>query len=127
MLSESIDLLHKSHNAPVLYPTMHQFITEMCTILLQNRALWVIFLIRCTIYEMDQLIHNCSLWQLLLITKSPFKDSQPYWNQSIVEIDEILSRGSYEYALVIYQELKKFLDICVLSGFQLCFSLLYCI
>ena len=39
MLSESIDLLHKPHNAPVPYPTMHQFITEMCTILLQNRAL----------------------------------------------------------------------------------------
>ena len=25
------DLMHKSHNAPVLYPTMHQFVTEMCT------------------------------------------------------------------------------------------------
>ena len=27
----SIDLLHKSHNPPVPYPTMHHFITEMCT------------------------------------------------------------------------------------------------
>ena len=27
MLSESIDLLHTPHNAPVPYPTMQQFIT----------------------------------------------------------------------------------------------------
>ena len=26
-----IDLLHNSHNAPVPYPTMHYFVTEMCT------------------------------------------------------------------------------------------------
>ena len=26
-----IDLLHKSHNAPVPYPTMPHFVTEMCT------------------------------------------------------------------------------------------------
>ena len=26
-----IDLLHKSHNVPVPYPTMHHFVTEMCT------------------------------------------------------------------------------------------------
>ena len=26
-----IDLLQKSHNAPVPYPTMHHFVTEMCT------------------------------------------------------------------------------------------------
>ena len=27
----AIDLLHKSHNAPVPYPTMHHFVTETCT------------------------------------------------------------------------------------------------
>ena len=27
----SIDQSHKSHNAPVPYPTMHHFVTEMCT------------------------------------------------------------------------------------------------
>ena len=27
----TIDLLHKSQNAPVPYPTMHHFVTEMCT------------------------------------------------------------------------------------------------
>ena len=26
-----VDLFHKSDNAPVLYPTMHHFVTEMCT------------------------------------------------------------------------------------------------
>ena len=66
MLSESIDLLHKSSNAPVPYPTMHQFITEMCTILLQNHALWVISLVHSGICE-KELIHNFSLSQLLPI------------------------------------------------------------
>ena len=28
---DAIDLLHKSHIAPVQYPTMHHFVTEMCT------------------------------------------------------------------------------------------------
>ena len=31
---------HKSHNAFHKYPTMHHFVTEMCTFLLQNGALW---------------------------------------------------------------------------------------
>ena len=30
-LSEKQDLSHKSHNAPNKYPTMHYFVTEMCT------------------------------------------------------------------------------------------------
>ena len=38
-LGKIIDVLHKSHNAPVPYPTMHHLVTEMCTFLLQN-ALW---------------------------------------------------------------------------------------
>ena len=25
-----VELLHKSHNAPVPYPTMHHIVTEMC-------------------------------------------------------------------------------------------------
>ena len=31
---------HKSHNALDKYPTMQHFVTEMCTFLLQNVALW---------------------------------------------------------------------------------------
>ena len=56
-----IDPLHKSVDAPVPYPTMHHFATEMCTFLymctflLQNGALWDITLMRCGIYEMDLL------------------------------------------------------------------------
>ena len=56
MLSESIDLLHKPHNAPVPYPTMYHFITEICTIMLQNCALWVTSPMHCGIYEIDQFI-----------------------------------------------------------------------
>ena len=53
MLSESIDLLHKPHNAPVPYPTRHQYITEMYIILLQNHALWVISLMHCGIVDIS--------------------------------------------------------------------------
>ena len=35
-----IYLFHKSHNAPVEYPTMNHFVTHLCTFLLQNGALW---------------------------------------------------------------------------------------
>ena len=47
-----IDLNHKSHNAPLPYPTMNHFVTEyanMCTFLLQNGALWDICLMHCGI------------------------------------------------------------------------------
>ena len=42
-----INLFHKSQNAPISYPTMHHFVTEMCTFLLQNGALWDI--VRCIV------------------------------------------------------------------------------
>ena len=64
---ESINLLYKHHNSPVPCSTMHQFITKMSTILLQNRALWVISLMHCRICEIDQLLHNFTLLQLLPI------------------------------------------------------------
>ena len=59
MLSESIDLLHKPHNAPVPYPTMDKYITKMCTILflLQNHAFWVISLMHRGTCEINQSIH----------------------------------------------------------------------
>ena len=50
-----IDQSHKSHNAPVPYPTMHHFVTEMCTFLLQNGALWDIYPMHYGICEMSLL------------------------------------------------------------------------
>ena len=44
-------LLHKSHNTPNPYPTMHHFVTNM----MENGALWVICLMHCGICEMDEL------------------------------------------------------------------------
>ena len=49
---------HKSHNAPVSYPTMYNFLTEMCTwmhISVKNGALWDICLMHCGICEMKLL------------------------------------------------------------------------
>ena len=37
-----IDLSYKSHNAPVLYPTMHHFVTEMCTCVHISVTKWCI-------------------------------------------------------------------------------------
>ena len=57
MWKTSIELLKTSHNAPVPYPTMHHFVTEICTYLLQNVALWDICLMHCGICEMDSLLY----------------------------------------------------------------------
>ena len=38
----SLDLLHKSHNAPVPYPTMHRFVAEMCTCVHISVTKWCI-------------------------------------------------------------------------------------
>ena len=38
----SIDPSHKSHNAPVLYPTVHNFVTEMCTCVHISVTQWCI-------------------------------------------------------------------------------------
>ena len=38
----AINLLHKSHNAPVPYPTMHHFVTEMCTCVHISVTKWCI-------------------------------------------------------------------------------------
>ena len=50
-----IDLLHESHSAPVPYPTVHHFVTEMCTCVLISGtkiALWCISLMHDRICEM---------------------------------------------------------------------------
>ena len=40
--TSTIDLLHKSNDAPVLYPTMHHFVTEMCTCVHISVTKWCI-------------------------------------------------------------------------------------
>ena len=44
ILSVTIDLLHKSYNAPVTYPTVHYFVTEMCTCVHISVTKWYIVL-----------------------------------------------------------------------------------
>ena len=45
-------LVDKFNKAPVPYPPLHHFMTEMCTCLIQNGALWRIHLMYCEICEM---------------------------------------------------------------------------
>ena len=70
----AIDLIHKSHNAPVPHPTMHHFLTEMCIFLLQNGALWDIFVIHCGICEMVLL---SSLYFFILGSQNLIKSLAP--------------------------------------------------
>ena len=42
MQARTIDQSHKSHNAPVPYPAMHHFVTEMCTCVHISATIWCI-------------------------------------------------------------------------------------
>ena len=61
--NHTIDLLCKSQNAPVPYPTMHHFVTEMCTCLHISVTKWCIVrycLMHCGICNMGLLLwYNC--------------------------------------------------------------------
>ena len=54
----AIDPSHKSHNASHKYPIMHHFVTEMCTFLLQNVALWDMTQMHSGICEMEQMVET---------------------------------------------------------------------
>ena len=49
-----MDPAQTPHNALDKYPTMHHFVTEMCTFLLQNGALWDMGLVHCGIFATGQ-------------------------------------------------------------------------
>ena len=53
------ELIHNSHNVLAKYPTMQHFVSELCTILLQNGAFWDIDLMHCGICELG-LLHFCA-------------------------------------------------------------------
>ena len=62
----SWDLSHKAHGALHKYPTMHHFMTEICTFLLWNGALWDMGLMHSGICATGLLWHHtmpvlCSL------------------------------------------------------------------
>ena len=91
------DLLHKPHNAPVPYPTMYQHIAvsvaKSCILGYLFDALWNLW---------DRSI-NSLFYYLTAFTnkKSRRNDSHIGFNKR-VQIDDILSRGSYQNAIVIY-------------------------
>ena len=76
-----IDLIHEYHNAQVPHPTMHHFVTEMCTCMhfsvakwcivghLSN-ALWDIYLMHCGICEMG-LLRFVSHWDRTTLPLRP--------------------------------------------------------
>ena len=58
-----IDLVHKSHNTPVLYPTMHNS-EQKCAHLLWNR--WIVWFVRLVYY--NGVIFKLILWINILST-----------------------------------------------------------
>ena len=58
--ADMIDRSHKSHDAPVPYPTKHHFGTEIFTFLLQRGVLWNIGQVHCG---------NCDKQQLKIMSK----------------------------------------------------------
>ena len=53
----AIEPSHKPHTAPVPYPTMYHFVTEMCAYI-KNGALWDMGLVHWGIYATDLLFEN---------------------------------------------------------------------
>ena len=86
MLNESINLLHKPHNAPVPYPTM------------QIGALMVISQMRNGICEMDELISNFSSCSFYWQKKSPRIDSH-------IGFDKRLRMTSFDLMTIINMHL----------------------
>ena len=88
-----IDLLHKSHNAPVPYPTMHHFVTEMYTFLLQNGALCDIQLMHCGICEMDLLRHEITPIRTIIRHNTSHHSSRFVFFKMSVILNKILMTG----------------------------------
>ena len=82
-------LSHKSHNTPVSYPTMHHFVTKMCTcvhISVTKWCVWDICLMHCGVLEMNLLgchimVGGYSLQKLDLRGRSQLRTApaQNYW------------------------------------------------
>ena len=53
----SIDQIHKSHNEPVPYPTIHHFGTEMCPFLFQSGRLIHSFACKIGLFICDRLVY----------------------------------------------------------------------
>ena len=88
IFSGAIDLIHKSHNAPVPYPTMHHFVTEMCAciFLLQNGALWDIFLLHGEICEMGLLDSPDNCWCKHIVIRMMIKTVCWYYNLNLLQL-----------------------------------------
>ena len=93
MLSKSIDLLHKSHDEPVYNWNMHTSVAKPCIMGSFTDALWNLWDKSINLYIL--------LFSSFLPMKMINKDWQPYWIQKMVQIDKIVSRGSYQYALLL--------------------------
>ena len=108
-MCNGIDLLHNSHNAPVPYPTMHYFVTEMCTcvhISVKKCALWDICLIHCRIVsDIEVFVFKTQRFQLAVPLRY------------IV----MLNANTYIFVYTIYtsdKELKHILPVFICRGYN---------
>ena len=95
--------LHKFHNAPVLYPTMHHFVTEMCTRVQSYLTKWCIvgyFLMYCEMGlfmlpghgalkdNCDQLYDNRNISGVLMISRRDTYLQWTFWSTTLKHFDK---------------------------------------
>ena len=73
-----LDLLHKSHSVPVLYPTMQYFVTEMCAC---AHILIKIVHSRISVWDLwNGDIYICDTSTTMVENRSDLKGMAPWWS-----------------------------------------------
>ena len=90
----ALDLLHKSHSAPVSYPTMHRFVEEMCTCVHISLTKWCIVG-----------YYTAALWNFF-DRSSQLKGNDAYWHFYIfacLRIWEIKTSSNERMIFLLFQ------------------------
>ena len=89
---QSIDPSHKSHNASDKYPTMHHFVTEMCTYVHISVTKWCIMGYRTVVnlvnYSVPTMREVSRLFQQSMLGSSPLSraPSSVSWDYGTVQV-----------------------------------------
>ena len=70
-ISHSIDLLHKYHNAPVPWPTIHHFVTEMCPCVHISVTKWCIVRQLCNGHIVPRISWKCFPHHWTIFERNP--------------------------------------------------------
>ena len=85
---------HKPHNALDKYPTIHHFVTEMCTFPLQNSALWDMGMVHYGIYTIGLLLG--SSWGIMRFSVPEHQNANKTLYECVLKFcraDDIIQNG----------------------------------